>query len=116
MISAGKRIDQSKRVIATNHRPWDCGRIVHDLYAQLRELQPILHIRPHEMSVAPGRKILEKVVGLEKISGDLCPRCGLQTLTIYYEDETDLQLGARCEECGFKGFFMLGKLIKVANA
>ena len=52
---------------------------------------------------------------LEKTSGDLCPRCGLQTLTIYYEDDTDLQLGARCEECDFKGFYMRGKLIKAAN-
>ena len=53
---------------------------------------------------------------LDKIGGDLCPRCGLRALVIYYEDETDLQLGARCEECGLKGFFMNGKLVQVAIA
>lgn len=53
---------------------------------------------------------------MDKVVGELCPRCGLQTLTIYYEDETDLQLGARCEECGLKGFYMSGKLMQVATA
>ncbi len=53
---------------------------------------------------------------LDKTTGDVCPRCGLQTLTIYYEDEADLQLGARCEECGLKGFFMNGKLVQIVNA
>jgi DNA-directed RNA polymerase subunit RPC12/RpoP len=53
---------------------------------------------------------------LEKICGDLCPRCGLKTLAIYYEDDTDLQLGARCEECSLTGFFMNGKLVQVATA
>ena len=68
------------------------------------------------MAGSSGRKVPQRGWGsLEKTSGDLCPRCGLQTLTIYYEDDTDLQLGARCEECDFKGFYMRGKLIKVAN-
>ena len=53
---------------------------------------------------------------MDKIGGDLCPRCGLKALAIYYEDETDLQLGARCEERGLKGFFMNRKLVQVATA
>lgn len=57
-----------------------------------------------------------KVEPLDKTTGNICPRCGLQTLNIYYEDETDLQLGARCEECGLKGFFMNGKLVQIVEA
>ena len=53
---------------------------------------------------------------MDKVSGDVCPRCGLQTLTIYYEEETDVELGARCEECGFKGFCVNGRLVQVATA
>jgi hypothetical protein len=53
---------------------------------------------------------------LNKIGGDLCPRCGLRAFAIYYEDETDLQLGARCEEFALKGFFMNWKLVQVAIA
>jgi DNA-directed RNA polymerase subunit RPC12/RpoP len=57
-----------------------------------------------------------EVVSLDTTMGNRCPRCGLQTLVIYYEDESDLQLGARCEECGLKGFFMKGKLVQLATA
>ena len=53
---------------------------------------------------------------MDKIGGDLCPRCELRALAIYYEDETDFQLGARCEECGLKVFFMNGKLVQLATA
>jgi len=53
---------------------------------------------------------------MDEIGGDPCPRCGLRTFTIYYEDDTDLQIGAHCEECGLKGFFMNGKLVQVATA
>jgi DNA-directed RNA polymerase subunit RPC12/RpoP len=52
---------------------------------------------------------------MEKIEGHLCPRCGLETLDVYYEEGSDLQLGARCEECGLKGFFMNGKLVPLAT-
>jgi DNA-directed RNA polymerase subunit RPC12/RpoP len=56
------------------------------------------------------------MVSLYKLAGGLCPRCHLRTLATYYEEETDLELGARCEECGLKGFFTRGKLIQVATA
>jgi len=62
------------------------------------------------------RTTTRRIVTLDKIDGDLCPRCGLRALAIYYEDETDLQLGAHCEECGLKGFFMNGKLVQIATA
>jgi DNA-directed RNA polymerase subunit RPC12/RpoP len=51
---------------------------------------------------------------MEKIEGHLCPRCGQKTLNIYYEEGSDLQLGAHCDECGLKGFFMNGKLVPLA--
>ena len=52
---------------------------------------------------------------MEKTVGNVCPRCGLETLNIYYEENSDVQLGASCEECGLKGFFMNGKLVPVAT-
>jgi len=55
------------------------------------------------------------MVLMEKVEGDLCPRCGQRSLDVYYEDGSDLQLGAHCEECGLKGFFMNGKLIPLAT-
>jgi Zn ribbon nucleic-acid-binding protein len=53
---------------------------------------------------------------MEKIAGNLCPRCGFQSLNIYYEDGVDLQLGASCDNCSLKGFFMSGKLVPLATA
>jgi hypothetical protein len=52
---------------------------------------------------------------MDKTEGNLCPRCGLKTLSIYYEEGSDLQLGAHCDECGLKGFFMNGKLVPLAT-
>ena len=52
---------------------------------------------------------------MEKIEGHTCPRCGQETLDVYYEEGSDLQLGARCKECGLKGFFMNGKLMPLAT-
>jgi DNA-directed RNA polymerase subunit RPC12/RpoP len=52
---------------------------------------------------------------MDKTEGHLCPRCGMKTLNIYYEEGSDLQLGARCDECGLKGFFMNGKLVPLAT-
>jgi len=55
-------------------------------------------------------------VHLEKTVGDLCPRCEEYALNVYYEDESDVELGARCENCGFIGFFMRGKLVPMVPA
>ena len=52
---------------------------------------------------------------MDKTTGNTCPRCGLKTLNIYYEEGSDLQLGARCDECGLKGFFMNDKLVPLAT-
>jgi DNA-directed RNA polymerase subunit RPC12/RpoP len=48
---------------------------------------------------------------MDKIEGQYCPRCGVKALNIYYEEGSDLQLGASCDECGLKGFFMNSKLV-----
>jgi hypothetical protein len=53
---------------------------------------------------------------MEKSLGHLCPRCRLPTLSIYYADETDLKLGPACETCGYKGFYVEGKLVSLATA
>jgi transcription elongation factor Elf1 len=53
---------------------------------------------------------------MDKTEGDMCPRCGQRTLSIYYEDDCDLQLGAHCDECGLKGFYMNGRLVPLAEA
>jgi hypothetical protein len=45
-----------------------------------------------------------------------CPKCGLETLDVYYEEEGDVELGAVCRGCGLKGFYMNGKLIQLAHA
>jgi hypothetical protein len=48
---------------------------------------------------------------LEKETGSQCPKCGLLSLTLYYEDEGDLPIGAKCDNCAFKGFFMREDLV-----
>jgi ribosomal protein L37E len=56
------------------------------------------------------------LVEMEKTTGNACPRCGLETFNIYYDDGADLQLGALCDSCGLKGFFANGKLVPLALA
>jgi len=51
---------------------------------------------------------------MEKETGLLCPRCGLETLNVYYEEGGDTELGAICNDCGLKGFFMNDKLVQLA--
>ena len=53
---------------------------------------------------------------MDKTTGHLCPRCRLESLNIYYEERSDLQLGARCDECGLKGFYVNSKLVQLATA
>lgn len=53
---------------------------------------------------------------MEKLSGNACPRCGAMALNIFYEDGVDLQLGATCDQCGLRGFFVNGKLLQLATA
>ena len=65
-----------------------------------------------------GTKIEFKfdVFVMEKSTGNSCPKCGFRSLNIYYEDGCDTQLGAMCEACGLKGFFMSNALVPVALA
>jgi transcription elongation factor Elf1 len=56
------------------------------------------------------------LVEMEKTTGNACPRCGSQTLNIYYDDGADLELGALCDSCGLKGFFSGGKLVPLVLA
>jgi len=65
-----------------------------------------------------GTKIEFKsdVFVMEKIAGNSCPKCGSRSLNIYYEDGCDIQLGAMCEACGLKGYFMSNSLVPVPLA
>jgi transcription elongation factor Elf1 len=56
------------------------------------------------------------VSGLEKESGNTCPRCGANALNIFYGDGADLDLCAICDECGLRGLFVNGKLVELATA
>ena len=56
------------------------------------------------------------MVEMDKTTGNSCPRCGLGTLNVYYEDGADLQIGAICDSCGLRGFFTNGKLVPLAFA
>jgi hypothetical protein len=51
---------------------------------------------------------------LEKETGSECPGCGLLSLDVYYEDDCDSPIGAKCENCGFRGFFMKEELVPLA--
>jgi Zn ribbon nucleic-acid-binding protein len=53
---------------------------------------------------------------MDKSSGHACPKCGAEALNIFYEDDVDLQLGATCDRCGFRGFSLNGKLVQLATA
>jgi len=53
---------------------------------------------------------------MDKTTGHHCPRCGLESLNIYYEEGSDLQLGVHCQNCGLKGYFMNGRLVQLATA
>ncbi len=50
---------------------------------------------------------------MEKEIGDECPNCGLLSLTSYYDDG-DSPIGAKCDNCGFKGFYMKKNLVPLA--
>jgi len=53
---------------------------------------------------------------MDKTTGHSCPRCGMESLSIYYEEGADLQLGVGCQSCGLKGYFINGKLVQLATA
>jgi hypothetical protein len=47
---------------------------------------------------------------MEKRSGNRFPRCFRESLNVYYEDESDLRLGAVCGVCGLGGYFSNDRL------
>jgi DNA-directed RNA polymerase subunit RPC12/RpoP len=51
---------------------------------------------------------------MEKEIGAECPKCGLLSLNLYYADDGDSLLGAKCDNCGFKGFSVKGDLVPLA--
>jgi hypothetical protein len=53
---------------------------------------------------------------LDKTEGELCPKCGQYTLSVYYEEETDLKIGAHCESCDAKGVYVNGELKLLVEA
>jgi hypothetical protein len=59
---------------------------------------------------------LNLVNGMDKMSGNSCPRCGANDLNIFYEDGVDLQLAATCDQCSLRGYFVNGKLVQLATA
>lgn len=68
-----------------------------------------------QLLVSPKKK-LTRLVEMEKTTGNACPRCGLGTLNIYYDDGADAELGALCDSCGLKGFYASGKLVPLLLA
>ena len=56
------------------------------------------------------------MIVMDKTSGHRCPRCGLEAFNIYYEEGADLELGACCDDCGLRGFFVKGQLVELAPA
>lgn len=45
-----------------------------------------------------------------------CPRCGRDSLDVYYSEGADTKLGAACNLCGFKGYYADEKLVALASA
>ncbi len=79
-----------------------------------QDLSLVLVIFTH-LSSLYGCVRVNCMVVMDKTEGHQCPRCGQKTLDIYYEEGSDLQLGARCEVCGLKGFYVSGKLVPLAT-
>jgi len=52
---------------------------------------------------------------MEKTIHNVCPRCGENAMNVYYEDDSDIKLGAWCESCDLKGFFVGRELFEVTE-
>lgn len=59
--------------------------------------------------------MLRKVTPLDKVPNNQCPTCHENAMAIYYQDETSLEIGAVCEACGRKGFYVGGRLVVMAT-
>jgi len=52
---------------------------------------------------------------MEKTIQNVCPKCGESAMNVYYEDDSDMKLGAWCESCDLKGFFVGRELFEVTE-
>jgi len=52
---------------------------------------------------------------MEKTLHNVCPKCGENAMNVYYEDDSDTKLGAWCERCDLKGFFVGRELFEVTE-
>ncbi len=50
---------------------------------------------------------------MEKTAGSKCARCCHHKLNVYSSDASDNKLGAWCEYCDFRGFFLGDRLESV---
>jgi len=48
---------------------------------------------------------------MERSNGSVCPKCLRMSLDVYYEEDSDLRLGAICRTCGLKGYFSEDRLV-----
>jgi len=52
---------------------------------------------------------------MEKTMHNVCLRCGEEAMNVYYEDDSDIKLGAWCESCDVKGFFVGKEFFEVTE-
>jgi len=52
---------------------------------------------------------------MEKTIHNVCLKCGENAMNVYYEDGSDIRLGAWCESCNFKGFFVGKEFFEVTE-
>lgn len=73
-------------------------------------------LREYAQLIVKPQVNMDRLIEMEKTTGNSCPRCGLETLNIYYDDGADLQLGAVCDSCGLRGVFTNDKLVPLLLA
>ena len=76
------------------------------------------HISFAQDTFIGSRYLLEKKrkqEDMEKTVQNVCPKCGEGAMNVYYEDDSDVRLGAWCESCDLKGFFVGKELFEVGR-
>lgn len=51
---------------------------------------------------------------LDKVTGSICPACHQPSLSVFYEEQADQELGRKCDACGFRGMYLGGRLVVMA--
>jgi len=49
-------------------------------------------------------------------SRNFCPRCLQETLTDYFDEDSGVTHGAHCENCGYRGIYVNGRLRELVIA